>query len=57
MGGDKIQVYRTHRTIVIRHEGGLSRVVAGDIDATNGVIHVINRVLLPDDDADDKDKD
>lgn len=57
LNGDKIQVYRTYRTIVIRHEGGTSRVVAGDIDATNGVIHVINRVLLPDDDTDDKDND
>ena len=48
---------RTHvrtlngRSVSVRKHGGVSvngaRVVSADVQASNGVIHVINRVLLP----------
>jgi uncharacterized surface protein with fasciclin (FAS1) repeats len=48
---------RTHvktlngRSLTVRKHGGVkvngARVVTADVDASNGVIHVINRVLLP----------
>lgn len=48
---------RTHvktlngRSLIVRKHGGVkvngARVVTADVDASNGVIHVINRVLLP----------
>jgi uncharacterized surface protein with fasciclin (FAS1) repeats len=48
---------RTHvqtlngRSLTVRKHGGVevngARVVTADVDASNGVIHVINRVLIP----------
>lgn len=39
------------RQLTVRKHGGVTvngaRVVSADVDASNGVIHVINRVLLP----------
>lgn len=57
LNGDKILVYRSNRNILIKFDDGRARVVAGDIDATNGVIHVIDRVLLPPADSDDDNDD
>ncbi len=57
LNGDQIQVNRSRSKIFVKFEDGRARVVAGDIDATNGVIHVINRVLLPPDHSNDDNDD
>jgi uncharacterized surface protein with fasciclin (FAS1) repeats len=54
---DEIKAGRTHvktvngRQVSVRKHGGITvngaRVVSADVQASNGVIHVINRVLLP----------
>jgi uncharacterized surface protein with fasciclin (FAS1) repeats len=40
-------VYRFFNRVFVAHSRGIARVVAGNMDATNGVIHVVDQVLIP----------
>ena len=44
LAGPQISVYNDGRRVTIN---GNSRVIKADLEATNGVIHVINTVLIP----------
>ena len=43
LNGQSLQVRVSHGTVTI----GGARVISADVDASNGVIHVINKVLIP----------
>ena len=53
MGGEVIDIFIEDKTgqdvITIEYKGSLSSVVAADVMASNGVIHVIDEVILPGD--------
>lgn len=49
LAGQEIVVERSGTTVSVRDQlGRVSQVVAADIEIANGVVHVINQVLLPD---------
>ncbi len=48
VSGDSLSATVRNGSIVIRDEsGGASRVTIADVNQSNGVIHVVNKVLLP----------
>ena len=47
LGGEKIFLIKTaNEGVQIYHNGNLVNVVKADIEASNGVIHVIDKVIL-----------
>ncbi len=47
LSGDTISVYRQKGRIMIETPNNVARVIRPDLRASNGVIHLINAVLLP----------
>jgi uncharacterized surface protein with fasciclin (FAS1) repeats len=47
LNGQRTFVFTANRTVRVLHSRGLARVIVGNVDATNGVIHVVNQVLVP----------
>ena len=47
LGGEKIFLIKApNEGVQIYHNGNLVNVVKGDVEASNGVIHVIDKVIL-----------
>ena len=47
LGGEKIFLFKSHNEgVQIYHNGNLVNVVKADVEASNGVIHVIDKVIL-----------
>merc|ERR1712073_258332 len=47
LGGEDISLAKTDEGVTITYKGGVSKVVTADVLASNGVIHVIDNVILP----------
>ena len=48
LGGCKLKLSIKGKTVMIQDEsGGIAKVTIGDVKQSNGVIHVIDKVLLP----------
>ena len=48
VAGGKLWVMRKGNMLMIKDEkGGIANITIKDVNQSNGVIHVINRVLLP----------
>ena len=46
-GGDLSVMRRGHRLMIKDEKGGVAMITIKDVNQSNGVIHVINKVLLP----------
>merc|ERR1712122_36325 len=46
LGGEEITLIKNYQAVQISYNGGVSNVVKADVFASNGVIHVIDRVIL-----------
>ena len=46
MGGEDVQIETNDEGHQIKYNGGISNVVTPDVKAKNGVIHVIDEVIL-----------
>merc|ERR1719322_2044780 len=47
LGGEDISLAKNDEGVTITYKGGVSKVVTADVLASNGVIHVIDNVILP----------
>ena len=47
LGGETIELLKTNAGILISYENNLINVVTTDVMASNGVIHIIDKVILP----------
>ena len=47
LSGESIDLIKTEAGVIISYEGNTVNVVLSDVMASNGVIHVINKVILP----------
>jgi len=46
LGGEEITLVKSHHGVQVQYNGGASNVVTADVLASNGVIHVIDKVIL-----------
>merc|ERR1712026_215257 len=46
LGGEEITLVKSHHGVQVQYNGGASNVVTADVFASNGVIHVIDKVIL-----------
>merc|ERR1711997_986407 len=53
VGGEELEITKTGRGVSIRTSDGISNVIAADIFASNGVVHVLDTVITANTNSDD----